>query len=181
MIPAGYLSKKVVINPDWLNSAGITDICSLSSCVSKNFADYINFWKHNGHWLFDSPAVIDAIAREYGIDISGTTLFYYEVYELEFDEHSKVWTTYAPELSFVTDVLAPPEKNLMGFDVVTFYARTSPECSPLSCNYLAHGISVNEHCLFRTLDEAKNALESGFFENSERGPFRIFGVYSLDR
>lgn len=83
MIPVGYMYKKVVIKPDWLQAANIVDVHSLSNCISHNFADYINYWQHNGYWLFDSPAIIEALAMAENIDLSDTTLFYYEAYEYE--------------------------------------------------------------------------------------------------
>ena len=46
--------------------------------MSEVFADYVDFWKDNGFWLFDSPEVIKNIAQENSIDLAGTTLFYYE-------------------------------------------------------------------------------------------------------
>jgi hypothetical protein len=58
--------------------------------------------------------------------------------------------------------------------------RTSPECSPLSCNSLATGIVVNRHCLFDSFEQAVRALEAGAFDNSEPGPFRIFAVYKIE-
>ena len=181
MVPVGYLYKKVVARPDWLKADDVIDICSLSGCISEDFADYINYWKHNGYWLFDTPKIIEDIAKNEGIDLSGTVLFYFEAYEYEyeFDEDSKEWTAFTPEPSFVTDVQEPLSKHLEGFDVTTFTVHTSPECSPLSCNSLATTIPVNEHCLFNTFEEAKEALEGGLFKNSEPGPYRIFAVYTL--
>jgi hypothetical protein len=64
MIPAGYIAKTVLRRPDWLKANGVEGIHSVSGCVSKDFADYITFWKHNGYWLFDSPDVIEQVARE---------------------------------------------------------------------------------------------------------------------
>lgn len=179
MRPVGYMSKKVARNPDWLKAESVTDIYSVSGCVSENFADYINFWKHNGYWLFDSPSIIEEISNENGLDLSETTLFYYEAYELEYDEDTTQWVAFSPESSFKTDVQTPPAKHLEGFDVVTFWAHTNPECSPLSCCSLANEHPINEHCLFRTFNEAKAALEAGRFRNSEPGPYRIFAVYTI--
>lgn len=179
MIPVGYIYKRVIVRPDWLKAEAIFDIFSLSNCISDDFADYINYWKHNGYWLFNSPEAIEEIATNEGIDLSGTTLFYYEAYEYEFDEDSNKWSAFTPEPAFVTEVLAPMDKHLEGFDVATFSAHTSPECSPLSCNSLATAIPVNTHCLFNTFAEAKGALEGGLFKNSEPGPYRIFAVYTV--
>jgi hypothetical protein len=176
MIPAGYMAKRVRKKPDYLKAAQVTDIYSVSACMSGDFADYISWWKHNGYWLFDSPEIILAVARENSIDVLPTTLFYYEVYELEFDGTS--WNTYAP--NFAVNVTPPARKNLEGFDVVTFFARSSPECSPLSCNSIAEEVPTNAHCLLASFEDAERSLNSGVFNNSEPGPYRIFSVYSVD-
>ncbi len=179
MIPAGYMFKRVVQRPAWLSAGAVVDIYSVSGCISDDFADYINYWKHNGYWLFDSPEVMESLAKSENIDLSGTTLFYYEVYEYEFDDSLKEWVTFAPEDSFLTNVQVPIHKRLQGFDVVNFTAHTSPECSPLSCNSLAETIPVNQHCLLNTFEEAQDAIKQGLFENSEPGPYRIFAVYTI--
>ncbi len=178
MIPAGYMYKNIVAKPDWIEAKNVVDILSVSHCVSDDFADYINFWQHNGYWLFDSPTIIEKIAKNNAIDLSKATVFYYEVYEYEFEENTKHWLTFAPE-DFVTIVEQPNDKELIGYDVVTFFAHSSPECSPLSCNSVATNLAVNAHCLLDSFIEAKNALENGLFNNSEPGPFRIFAVYKV--
>ena len=179
MIPVGYMFKTVSPRPDWLKAAGVADIYSLSGCVSEYFTDYINFWKHNGYWLFDSPAIIRDIAANIGLDLSQMTLFYYEAFDEEFDGGARRWTRFYPEKSFPTNVAPPAEARLEGYDVTTFSGHTNPECSPLSCNSLAERISINRHCLFESFDEAKAALESGKFDNTEPGPHRIFAVYTV--
>jgi hypothetical protein len=146
--------------------------------MSENFADYIKFWKHNGYWLFDSPAILRKVADENAIDLEGTSLFYYEVHEMEFD--GECWNPWSPEPSFPTNVARPPTKKLEGFDVVNFTGRTSPECSGLSCSSLANDLPTNEHCLFASFEEAESSVSKGAFNDSEPGPYRIFAVYSID-
>lgn len=178
MIPVGYMAKRVCKSPESsLQAAGVIDIYSVSSCISKRFADYIKYWKHNGYWLFDSPEAIRNLALENSIDLEGAWLFYYEAYEQEFDGGK--WLAYGPEASITTNVLVPSSKQLEGFDVVTFFVRTSPECSPLSCNSMAKELKVNAHCLFGSFAEAETHLNNGAFKNSEPGPYRIFAVYSV--
>ena len=176
MIPAGYMAKRVSPKPDHLKAAQVQDIYSASACISNDFADYISLWKHNGYWLFDSPEAILAVARESSVDVTATTLFYYEVYELEFD--GKSWNAHAP--NFAVNVTPPAKKTLEGFDVVTFFAKSSPECSPLSCNSLAEEVPTNAHCLLASLEEAERLLNSGVFNNSEPGPYRFFSVFSVN-
>lgn len=172
------MAKRVYKKPDWLQAAHVVDIYSVSSCVSETFADYIDYWKHNGYWFFDSPEIIKSIAEETSIQLDGTSLFYYEVYEMEFDGNK--WQSYAPEPSFPTNVVPPSHQQLEGFDVVTFYAGALPECSPLSCNSLAKDIRTNDHCLFSSFDEAESNVKGGAFRQCEPGPYRIFSVYSVD-
>lgn len=177
MIPAGYMAKRVSVRPPWLQAAQVVDVCSVSGCISANLTDYVQYWKHNGYWLFDSPAILREIARDHAIDLTGSRLFYYEMHGLEFDDlHG--WRSFTPEPAFPTQVVAPTEKVLAGYDVVTFSAGTSAECSPLSCNALALEVETNQHCLLASVEEARRLLEDGRFRNTEPGPYRIVAVYS---
>ena len=180
MIPAGYMAKRVSPRPEWLPSERIQDIYSVSSCVSDDFADYVNYWQHNGYWFFDSPEIIRQVCREHEIDLQGTQFFYYEVHNWEFDADHQQWQSFQPESSFVTQVVTPSQKVLEGYDVVTFCVKTVAECSPLSCNALATEVATNQHCLLPSLEAAQHLLESGKFNNTEPGPYRIFAVYSVE-
>src|ERR1700694_4324015 len=88
MVPVGYMAKRVAKNSEWLKAPLVTDIFSVSGCVSDDFADYINYWKHNGYWFFDNPEVIQTVARDNSIDLGRMTLFYYEGHEEEFCGHN---------------------------------------------------------------------------------------------
>ena len=172
MIPIGYMSKRVSKRPDYLRAPSVVDIYSVSDCIREDFADYTVWWKHNGYWLFDSPDVIRNAAQEHGIDLVGTSFFYYEAYENEFD--GKNWNPYQP--NFVVNVIQPASKQLEGFDVVT----NTRGCSPLSCNSLAEQIPTNSHCLLANFEKAYAKINAGEFNNSEPSPYRIFSVYSTD-
>jgi hypothetical protein len=106
MIPVGYMAKRVSKSPDCLEASKVIDIYSVSGCMSKAFADYTNYWKHNGYWFFDSPEIIQNVAKEHLHQLEGTSLFYYEAHELQFDDRS--WQPYAPEPSSPTDIIPPP-------------------------------------------------------------------------
>jgi hypothetical protein len=62
MVAAGYMAKRVALKPEWLAADRVVDVFSVSGCVSKNFADYVTFWKHNGFRFFDSPQILCASA-----------------------------------------------------------------------------------------------------------------------
>jgi hypothetical protein len=180
VIAVGYMAKSSCEKPKGLELPSVVDVYSVSSCVNDDFADYIDAWKHNGYWLFDSPELIREVAREKVVSLEGATLFYYEAHEMEFDEKQMVWSAFVPESGLKTAVAVPEQKRLEGFDLVTFSARNAPECSPLSCCHLANEVKTNEHCLLQTFEEAKTALEDGRFSGAEPGPYRIFAVYSVD-
>lgn len=177
MIPIGYLYKRVSKRPGWITSEVVEDLYSISNHASPDFMDYMDLWRHNGYWLFDSPTVMQELALNAGIPLVGCTLFYYETYEYQFD--GLAWTTFQPEPSFLVDIKAPERHQVHGYDIATFNLGNAPECSPLACNDLARGIVVNQHCLLNSFEDAKQSLESGQFENSEEGPFRIIAVHTV--
>lgn len=174
------MAKRVERVPDWLDAPSVEDIYSVSSCISKDFADFINYWEHNGYWLFDSPDAIRCLAEENALPLEGTELFYYEVYENQFDEKAGRWEPFGPEPSFDLAVRTPSTARLEGYDVVSFFAGTSPECSPLSCNNLAGRIRTNRHCLLSTFELAKSIVDNGDVFSCEPGPYRIFAVHTVD-
>ena len=178
MTPAGYLYKRIVQAAPAVTVPGVVDVFSVSNCVNDDFADYIDFWKHNGFWLFDSPSIMQELAAERRLSLDGLTLCYYEAYEQQLDLDGR-WVTFVADPSFVTAVVPPDAPSLVGFDVVTTWAGGAAEHSPLSCNNLAAELSVNEHCLFVTLDEAIHALTEGRFKDGEPGPWRILAVHTV--
>lgn len=173
------MAKRVVMNPDWLKADQVVDLYSVSNCISEDFADYVKYWKHNGYWFFDSPARIRRVSEENNIDLDGTTMFYYECFELQASEDGSQWEEWSPEESFETNVVEPEQKTLEGFDVVSFNMGSNPECSYLSCNHMAEDLQVNKHCLLESFDETKNLIDRGAFEDCEPGPCRIFAVYTV--
>ena len=76
MIPAGYMLKKVEKYTSWINAANVQDVYAVSNCISKCFTNYFNLWRHNGHWLFDSPQIIDDLVAKEKIDSTDMQLFY---------------------------------------------------------------------------------------------------------
>jgi len=184
MIPMGYMAKRIEGSPSWREHMRpeIVDVYSVNDCVNDDFADYVDFWKHNGWWFFDSPELIQSIARESSIDLQGTKLFYYEAHELELADN--VWRIFSPDpaLQLKPHVIVPAIKHLEGSDVVVIWAENSPapEHSPLSCQGLANELHANSHCLFDTFDEAHTALNNGKFDGCEPGALRLFAVYSVE-
>ncbi len=172
------MAKRIARKPEWLRAPQVIDIYSVGSCVNDDFADYVDYWKHNGYWLFDSPKVIRNLAAENAIDLEGTSLFYYETYKLESDGAG--WRPFTPSHGIPVNVVKPPKPRLEGFDLVSFYCGNAPECCPLSCNSLAERIQTNSHCLNESFKEAERLLDRGEISGCEPGPYRILAVYSVD-
>ncbi|MBI1345295.1 hypothetical protein GC163_03315 [bacterium] len=176
LIPAGYMAKRIAEGPIWVDAPLVTEIWSVSECIAKNFANYIPYWKHNSHWLFNSPKEIVEIAQAESLDLSELKLCYYRISPREFHEPSHQWKPFEPFADFATNVQAPTVAARLGYDIVTYSVGNSPECSPLTCNGLAGRIPTNRFGLLDTYEAAKSALESGAFDKSEPGPFRIIEV-----
>jgi hypothetical protein len=47
-------------------TAQVSNVYSVSDCVNDDFADYVDCWKHNYWRFFDSPELIQSIARLLG-------------------------------------------------------------------------------------------------------------------
>ncbi len=177
MIPLGYLAKRIPNErPDWLHAPEVVNVYSVSGCVNDSLAEYSDGWKHNGFWMFDSPADIQTAAIANGIDLKDALLFFHEAYEAEFDGDERL--PIFPDAAFETQVLVPLTKHLEGFDIVTFCDGPNSH-SPLSCNSVAADVKTNQHCLFPSFAEAVAALESDTFDQCEPGPYRIYAVYSV--
>jgi hypothetical protein len=106
----------------WLRAMKVSltlDVYSVSSCVNDDFADYVDYWKHNDWWFFDSPAAIQAVSQEHSIDLGDALLFYYEIYEFEFD-HGE-WRSFSPGEGAgnrQAGIATPSSKRLDGYDAV---------------------------------------------------------------
>lgn len=179
MIPAGYMYKRIVL-PDWLNCDPVTNVYAVSGCFSKDFTNYIPYWKHNQYWFFNSPDDMDPIIRAEQIS-DDLELVFYEVYEKEFDEQKNAWQEFTGEESFGIQVQLPAQKDFLGFDIVSFSMGTCPECSPLSCNGLCREVNVNQYCLLDDLDFTIQLTESLTIKKCEPGPYRIIAVYKVNK
>jgi hypothetical protein len=182
MVPAGYTLKRVAMRPEWLDAPHVQRICSASTCISKDFAEFTPFWRHNDFWLFDSPAAIRRLVAEHHIEVAGTQLFYFEAYELERlfngDTAAGDWAPLKLSGAFPPNV-EPPQgpTRLLGYDVVTW--GDVLECSPLSCNGMASELPTNANCLFDTLEAARTAIDENRFHGCEPGIYRILAVHEV--
>lgn len=182
MIPLGYMYKRVATwaaAPAEASSPRL--VYSMSACLSGRFMDFHPCGRHNRSGVFDSPALMEALAAEHDIALGSCQLFYYEASEDAFDESTGQWSE--PEVDSGGEAHQvwplPAGAVLAGFDVVAYEAGT-PGCSPLTCNEVGAHVPVNRRCLFETQAAARAALEAGAFSsNCEPGPFRVVAVYAI--
>ena len=175
MLPVGYMYKRVSPKPDWLKTDVVEDIYSLSGCVSEDFYG----WERNGYGLYDSPQIMEGIANRKSIDLSEMKLFFYKVTDKQWNANEQKWDEYQLEKFFKTEVQLPKETKLEGYDVGSFFDNSRCECSPLSCNHLAEFVTVNDHCLLKSYEEALDLTKSGELKDCTPGPYRIFEVHSI--
>jgi hypothetical protein len=127
------------------------DVYSVSGCISKYFCEYTDYWKHNG---FGCSTHLRSFAS-WPSTIQSILREHGSFTMKSMKGHSMKPDTGLPSTHRSKRKVVPPETKLLeGYDVVTFYS--SPECSPLS-----------------------RCSTPGGCEHSERGPYRIFAVYSV--
>jgi hypothetical protein len=167
----GFLPKRVERGPAWLRCPTVTDVCSISNCVSSLPKDWLDHWLHNDVDLYDTPE----LARQV-IDASGPyTVFAYRLSIVRFDDgRPEDWAWEMPTGSL--DV--PPGYRSLGFDVAgkLDYGIWGFGHSPLSCNGLASEYPVNAHCLLEDVDEAFAAAKNFSITKPEPGKYIVVEV-----
>lgn len=168
----GYFPKIVIREPDWLKEAPVVEeICSVSNCISKAPPDWIDRWKHNKMWMYDSPELAWSVVPEQ--DRGRYTLFAYRILPHLFNESGETELV-LPDLSVVP---IPDEFSRIGYDAVSRSCGTNFECSPLSCNHMAPEYPVNKHCLVDNLDTAVTMARTFARGNCEPGPYCVIEVW----
>ena len=178
MTDAGYFAKKVAARPEWLQAPAVREICSASACISHAPDHWIDRWVHNEFGWFNRAA--DALAAVPRDQSGAYRLFAYRIYPALFrDGHRQA-------LAVPPDVHPDPIPSTflsLGFDSISksMASVLGFECSPLSCNGMAVEILTNEHCLFRSLEDAVSGATRFSIEQPEPGDYDIVEVLEEDR
>ena len=189
MIPAGNWAFRDTAAHARLGHFGLGDprvrhIWSVSGCINgfsnaNDGNDWVNQWRHNGHWHFNR--VSDLRTAFTGAGVTGSLVpVFYEIHDRAYNEKAGEWIDLWCEDSFATAVEVPERREFMGFDVVSFSARTNPECSLFSCNAMSEEVDINEYCLCTWDIGRMMSYVGGLKEgDAEPGPYKIYGVYAL--
>ncbi|GDY19546.1 hypothetical protein LBMAG56_08910 [Verrucomicrobiota bacterium] len=181
----GYFAKLTMKRPDWLTAPQVEEICSASTCMSRADWDWLNVWKHNEMWLYDSPDLAtDVVPAE---KLAACDVYAYRLYPVRFVQGCR---------KLFTIPMVKPSALNSGFERFGYdlFSRTfekisdcSPlfECSPLSCNNLAAEVPTNRYCLLDTAEEAFSLAPTlevpGQPPRGEPGPYFIVEVWRQRR
>jgi hypothetical protein len=173
MILAGYFARRVEPKPDLLKAPGVREICSVSECISSGAESWISAWRHNGLGWFNSVA--DALAVVPEGQRAEFRLFAYRIYPELFRGGDRVALILPDDMR---PEPLPDGFHSLGFDSANKSSDQglSLECSPLSCNFMASEMPVNEHCLFPTLDAALAGAGQFAAEQPEPGEYYVVEV-----
>ncbi|RYD83747.1 MAG: hypothetical protein EOP84_07430 [Verrucomicrobiaceae bacterium] len=177
MVPTfiGYFPKRTEKRPDWLSAAGVEEVCSMADCVSSGPDGWLNHWRHNEMWVYDTPALAWSVVPS---ETRGEfDLYAYFLFPLHFVE--------GREEPFQIPALNPAPLDAsfhrLGYDLVSRWANSTFEHSPLSCNHLAEEIPVNRFCL---IDDAQTVLRLASeveAMGAEPGPYHVVEVWRQTR
>jgi hypothetical protein len=170
----GYFPKKTKLIPEWLKAGNVEMVCSASTCISEEPEGWINHWKHNECFLYntigDARSILDKLNDKNGYDI-----YAFKKYPIRLENGSSA-EEIIPSVS-----VEPLNENFefLGYDAVSMSMSPIFECSPLSCNRGAETMKVNKYCLFETFEKALSGAVEFSKGNWEPGPYYIVEVYRL--
>ncbi|MEO8427798.1 MAG: hypothetical protein ABI651_11875 [Verrucomicrobiota bacterium] len=167
----GYFPKRTVKRPDWLKTAGVEEICSVSDCISKGPDGWVNHWRHNDMSVYDTPASAWSVVPENARQ--EFDLYAYCLFSTRFVE-GKQEPFEIPPLNVEP---LPRSFVRLGYDAVSRSCGSNFECSPLSCNYLAGRVIVSRYCLVDTESEAVELAREFSLGGCEAGPYHVVEVW----
>src|SRR3954451_4573974 len=80
----GYFPKRTSKQPAWLKSPAVEEICSVSTCISEGPAGWVEAWRHNEQWVYDTPELAWSVVPEK--DRVAFDLYAYRMFPIEFRE-----------------------------------------------------------------------------------------------
>ena len=171
----GYLPKEIVNTPEFRSGWRPTELASVSCCIARPPAGWIDRWQHNDWGFFDDPEVAwSLVPRD---DRQAFRLYAYAMYPVQIlgqGEEERLELR-SPGARPLTDDFRP-----LGWDAVSRSMADFFECSPLSCNLLADDWSTNAWCLLDRLEDALALARAAEDIGAEPGPYYVFQVWRRD-
>ena len=167
----GYFPKRRTPNPGCMIPGVVEEIASVSGCIAEGPDDWIEHWRHNELFVFDSPKVAWSFAPEAELD--RFDLYGYAPYPVRFVNGQQQ----AFEIPPVRPQSLPADFERLGIDVVSRSCDAGFECSPLSCNGFAKEAAVNRWCLLDEIDDAFFLAKRVESSGAEPGPYYVLEVW----
>lgn len=165
----GYFPKHRTPRPEWLPVPHVEEICSVSGCIARQPADWIDSWTHNDWSAYDTPELARAVAEE------GCDLYAWRILPTLFGREAEQPLT----LTGVAPSALPTDFERLGWDVVSRSGLgiLGFECSPLSCNRMASQEAVNRYCLLDSEADAVAFARRCAVEQPEPGDYLVIEVW----
>ncbi len=157
--------------PEGLKPCGVEEICSVSSCMSPAPENWINHWRHNELWAYDTQEIAWSVVLP---ELQHAFhLYAYAMYPLRFI-HGEQQPFSIPELN-----VQPWPKSFirLGYDGVSRSLDTNFECSPLSCNGMAERFAANRYCLIDSEQKGFELAQRFSESEPEPGPYHVVEVW----
>lgn len=168
----GYFPKKVTENPAHQKVSNVKEICSAGLCFFEEPGDWLEKWKHNEYFLYDTPEIAKSIIEDLA-DRDQYDLYAFKQYPIRIEEGNAT----EEEIKSINVEALSDAFRFLGYDAVSKDMSEEFGCSPLSCNYGADIIATNEYCLFSTFEEALSGAKIFSTGEWEAGPYYIIEVY----
>jgi hypothetical protein len=147
----------------------VRELCSVSTCLAAGPPDWIEHWRHNDLFFFNSIADAQSVVPAGAI---GYSVFAYRLLLLTFSDGQQIPLSLPP----INLEPIPPSYVTLGFDAASKSLTPFFEHSPLSCSGEAATTPVNEYCLFTTAPEAKAAATRWSIGEAEPGDYYVIEV-----
>lgn len=181
----GYFAKPTMKRPDWLKAPQVEEICSASNCMSRADWDWINEWKHNACWLYDSSDLAREVLPSDKRD--ACDVYAYRLFPVRYFKGQRQSWSFPAVNAFPLSA----DFERLGVDLFSRSFENIAECaplfehSPLSCNNLAAEVPTNRYCLLDSPEQAfaqVPTLEApGKPARGEPGPYHIVEVWRKRR
>ncbi len=159
-------------------------VASVSGCISRRPANWIDRWNFNRAFCWDSEAAaLASVPIEAKWEFR---LFAYRLIPVLFSTSNQpravsIDDLFANSLPPLPDSPGPSGYRSLGYDIVELPPppATGFGCSPLSCNGMAKEIPVNKFCLVDNLGTAFVIARQFAKGRPEPGPYVVIEVLSI--
>jgi hypothetical protein len=192
----GYFPKRQPAPPAGLPMPGVphvTEVASTAHYTADGPPNWIDQWRHNELWFFDSEALARKVIGEaiaitivpdpqrdppWQVQLTRPAgaiydFFAFKLFPVCFVE-GRQEEYVLPHLNCLP---LPPDYERLGYDAVNRTCCPHFECAPLFCNGMATEIPVNRYCLIDALERALEVARDFSVRKPEPGTYFVLEVW----